>query len=62
MYDYLFELADTERAGVLKGAAAVPFLSKSGLDRLTLKQVRCGHAAAVSAATVLSLYCYCRHR
>jgi hypothetical protein len=31
---------DFDKSGMLKGAAAVPFLSRSGLDRPILKQVR----------------------
>ncbi len=38
IYDYLFELADADRAGFLSGSAAVPFLNRSGLDRPILKQ------------------------
>ncbi len=39
VYDYLFGLVDTSNTGIMNGAAAVPFLSRSGLERPVLKQV-----------------------
>ena len=53
MYDQFFDIADSDRSGVLKGAAAVPFLSKSGLDRLQLKQVGALAVVLVTCSSML---------
>lgn len=40
VYDFLYDYADAEGTGILNGQTAARFLSKSGLERPILKQVR----------------------